>query len=86
MRPLAIAATLALLALPALAQDKVPDTCGAAALQGLIGGPAPESVPGTNPVRTYADGDMVTMDFNPQRINIILDAATRSTVVAITCG
>ena len=86
MRARILAALTAAAALPAFAQDKAPDTCGAAALQSLIGGPAPDSLPGPNPVRIHADGDAVTMDYNPQRVNIILDAATRSIVLAVTCG
>lgn len=86
MRIRILAALTAAAALPALAQDKAPDTCGAAALQSLIGGPVPTALPDANPVRIYADGDAVTMDYNPQRVNIILDAATRTTILAITCG
>ena len=86
MRACVLAALTAATALPALAHDKAPDTCGATDLQSLIGGPAPAGLPGPNPVRIHADGDAVTMDYNPQRVNIILDAATRSTVLAVTCG
>lgn len=97
MRPVVAACLLlAHATLPAVAQTlPFPSTmplptggaeCGAARLQSLVGGPLPESLPGPNPVRIYADGDAVTMDYNPQRVNIILDAATRSTVLAVTCG
>lgn len=86
MRASALVVLAALTALPVQAQSKDPDTCGAAALQGLIDGPVPDTLPGPNPVRVYADGDAVTMDYNPNRVNIILDAGTRSIVLAVTCG
>ena len=48
------------------------DECGATALQGLVGqdrARAPSSRPG-RPVRVFARGDAVTMDFNPYRLNV----------------
>lgn len=62
------------------------DTCGAASLQGFVGSVAPQPFPAPGPVRVYAEGDPVTMDRNPQRVNVIVDRANRQRVVAITCG
>jgi hypothetical protein len=63
-----------------------PDACGASGLQGLIGGPVPATIAAPGPVRIYAQGDPVTMDYSERRLNVVLDAATRSRIVAITCG
>lgn len=62
------------------------DQCGAAALQGWVGGPVPQSIPAAGPVRVFGEGDAVTMDYNPQRLNILVDGATRTTILQITCG
>lgn len=48
-----------------------PDSCGLAQAQAFIGQP-PEAVNAalfTQPVRVIRPGDLVTMDFNPERLN-----------------
>lgn len=84
---------LALVALTALGACQIsaavpdtPDACGASRLQGLIGGPLPATIAAPGPVRVYAQHDPVTMDHNDRRLNVVLDSATRSRIVAITCG
>jgi len=62
------------------------DTCGAAGLQGFVGSVAPQPFPAPGPVRVYAQGDPVTMDHNPQRLNVVVDRETRQRVVSLSCG
>lgn len=61
--------------------------CNAHAHRGLIGQPLsdPASVAALAPkVRLIRPGDAVTMDFQPDRLNVELDAAGR--VVRVHCG
>ncbi|PKP71018.1 MAG: hypothetical protein CVT82_04100 [Alphaproteobacteria bacterium HGW-Alphaproteobacteria-4] len=62
------------------------DTCGATALQGLIG--QPESVLQgmvfAGPLRVIRPGQAVTMDYSAARLNVSLDAGGR--IVRVTCG
>ena len=62
------------------------DTCGASGLASLIGQDASVIAATTfqNPVRIIGPGDMVTMDFNPQRLNFELDELNE--VVRVRCG
>ena len=89
---------MALLAAACQAQPNVPapdpqpvptlpeEACGAAGLQGLVGQPlAAVTLPAYEPQRVYAANDMVTMDFSPQRRNIVL-SVDRTTIVEIRCG
>lgn len=62
------------------------DTCGASGLQGFVGSVAPSPFPASGPVRVYAEGDPVTMDHNPARVNVVVDGENRQRVVAISCG
>ncbi|PTX02862.1 hypothetical protein DDE23_08060 [Pararhodobacter aggregans] len=62
------------------------DTCGASSLQGFVGSVAPSPFPASGPVRVYAEGDPVTMDHNPSRVNVVVDGDNRQRVVAISCG
>lgn len=61
-------------------------TCGADGLQGLVGQHVSVlggmSFPG--PVRVIRPGDAVTMDYNPDRINIEVSDAQR--ILRIFCG
>ena len=62
------------------------DTCGASGLASYIGQDA-SILDGTrfaNPLRVIRPGDVVTMDFNPQRLNFELDALNE--IVRIRCG
>ncbi|MDF3415294.1 hypothetical protein HKX54_12565 [Sulfitobacter sp. M57] len=61
-----------------------PDTCNAAAYQGLVGQDAVVDLSLPDPKRTYRLGDPVTKDFNPARLNIKLDDT--DTIIAIDCG
>ncbi len=62
------------------------DTCGAVPLQNLVGSPATlvTSLKRENPVRVIAPGQMVTLDYRSERINVETDA--KGNVVRITCG
>ena len=62
------------------------DTCGAINLQHLIGHPVPGWLDPAGPLRIYATGDAVTMDYNPQRLNVETDRGNPPRVRAITCG
>ena len=91
-----MAMTRALAAVPALlvalaACEPVPapgnpDTCGASGLSELIGQDAEAVAAGLSgrPIRIIRPGDMVTMDFDPSRINVRLDENDR--VDSIACG
>lgn len=63
-----------------------PDHCGAAAQQGLVGGPvaAFDAARAAGPVRILPPGSAATMDFRPDRLNIETDAA--GAIRRITCG
>ncbi len=62
------------------------DTCGAGELQTFVGSVAPQPFPAAGPVRVYAQGDPVTMDHNPQRVNVVVNPADRRRIVSISCG
>lgn len=86
-----LAACAALGACVMAAEPDVPtqDACGAARLQHLIGEPVPGGFAVAGPVRIYASGDPVTLDYNPSRLNIETDRASDradARIVAIGCG
>jgi hypothetical protein len=62
------------------------DACGAAALQDLVGEPVAghEFDSNNRPVRIIPPGTAVTMDFNPERLNVETDAD--GVIVRIYCG
>lgn len=52
------------------------DTCGAAAYRAMIGTPlAAASFPATPNIRVIQPDTMVTQDFRPDRINVIVNAS-----------
>ena len=62
-----------------------PDACGASRYQSLIGANiAAVSLPADLNDRIIRPGDIVTMDYNVNRINFRLDEAGR--IIAIDCG
>ena len=64
-----------------------PDGCGAASHQWLVGrshSDVPPAPPSRNR-RVYATGDMLTMDYSPQRLNIEYDPRTHR-IVRVYCG
>lgn len=61
-----------------------PDTCNAAAHQGLIGLDAASSLALPEPKRLIGPTDAVTTDFNPARLNVQLNDIDN--IVGITCG
>lgn len=60
--------------------------CGAADLQDLQGRPARvlHSLRFAQPVRVIRPGQAVTMEYNPARLNIEIDAAER--IARLSCG
>ena len=62
------------------------DTCGAQALQHLVGQPADSATPADRPgpVRVVPHDGMVTMDHAPRRLNIGLDDEGR--IGRVWCG
>ena len=67
------------------AEDK--DQCGALGLAALIGQPvsqAPQPSPNRH-IRVVAEGDPVTMDYSPQRLNIYYDRGN-GRITRIKCG
>ncbi|MCC7266602.1 MAG: peptidase inhibitor I78 [Caulobacteraceae bacterium] len=64
-----------------------PDRCGAAALQSLVGKPRTEIPVPVNPRlrRVACTTCPVTMDFNPERLNIFFDVET-GVVKEVRCG
>ena len=62
------------------------DTCGASDLQFFVGQPASalDAVRLSQPVRIIRPGEMVTMDFVPERVNFRVGADGR--IFEITCG
>lgn len=83
-----LAATLAPLlvaaCLPQTPQPEPEPPCTTGKLPALIGQPAAAADPLPEPKRVYRQGDMVTMDHNPARLNVVLDGAGR--IVALKCG
>ncbi len=83
------ALTLSACDLPPILAPDDPDTegtCGADGLQGLVGQHV--SVLGgmsfDGPVRVIRPGDAVTMDYNPDRLNVEVNDAQR--ILRIFCG
>lgn len=62
------------------------DTCGASELASFIGGDVSliDAARFANPVRVIRPGDMVTMDFNPQRLNFELGVIGE--IIRVRCG
>ena len=92
---LALATTLtacvATLPPPANSEPQIPqegeDQCGGRSLAALIGQPvsqAPQPSP-NRPMRVVAEGDPVTMDYAPQRLNIYYDRGN-GRITRIKCG
>ncbi len=64
-----------------------PDTCGAAPFQYLVGKPKSEVPVPVEPSkrRVYCSTCMVTMDYRPNRLNVVFDQDT-GRVTSIKCG
>ena len=62
------------------------DACGAPGLQNLVGQPlaAFEAVGHDGTVRVIRPGQAVTMDYGPNRLNVVLD--DRDRIIRINCG
>lgn len=61
-----------------------PDTCNAAAHQGLVGMDAASALALPEPKRLIGPSDAVTTDYIATRLNVQLDDT--DTITAITCG
>lgn len=68
------------------AEPPAGDACGAAALQDLVGQPASVLAAMTfpAPTRVIRPGQAVTMDYNPARLNIEVNAA--EIIFRVGCG
>jgi len=60
------------------------ETCKEGSWWGLIGRPRAAANIVSEPKRVYTEGDPVTMDANPKRTNIVLDAEGK--IAKVTCG
>lgn len=64
--------------------NEATDTCGAVALQNLVGQRAdPATLPDV-PMRIIAPGMAVTMDYNPHRLNVETDSV--GIIARLSCG
>ena len=62
-----------------------PDACGASGYRGLVGQPlAAVTLPAALNDRVIRPGTPVTMDYDPTRLNLRLDA--EGVIVAVDCG
>lgn len=71
--------------------DKPADTCGAGQVKGWISAQPTRDIKaqiaktvGDRPIRYFADGDPVTMDFSEARLNVVLGASGR--IAQFRCG
>ena len=63
----------------------LPEECDAESYRGLLGTPiAVASVNEGRLLRVYAEGEIITQEFLPQRTNIVTDRA--GTVTRVYCG
>ncbi len=71
---------------PPRLEEAGPDECGMAENEALIGQPvsAFDEAAWEKPVRIIPPGGIVTMEYNPQRLNIDLDS--RGQIVRFWCG
>ncbi|WP_137702576.1 I78 family peptidase inhibitor [Marimonas lutisalis] len=68
---------------PATQPDET--TCGAAALQSAIGQPVNSvDLTGHDPLRILPPGSIMTMDYNPMRLNVLLDE--NGLITKVHCG
>ena len=66
------------------AAERPTATCKEGSWWGLIGRPKSAASIVSEPKRVYTEGDPVTMDANPNRTNIVLDAEGK--IAKVTCG
>lgn len=66
--------------------ERTPDTCGLAPHEGLVGQPLTAFDPATRdkPVRVIRPGQIVTNEYNPQRMNIDVDG--KGQIKTVRCG
>ena len=83
---LAVTAALALAACQPMTDDMPqPDSCNAAAYQALIGTAADTAdFSGHKSVRIIPPNSAITMDYNPERLNVVTDAA--GIIQKLSCG
>ncbi len=93
-RPLVACATIVMLTActqepgmaPPPVTPPVENACGAADLQNLVGRDASvlETMRFGQPIRIITPGMAVTMDFSPERLNILVNDAEK--IESVTCG
>lgn len=59
--------------------------CNADRWQYMVGGPLPQPFPARGTVRVYRSDMSVTMDYDPNRLNVEVDPVTNR-IVSISCG
>lgn len=59
--------------------------CDAGRFQHMVGGPLPDPFPRRGSVRVYRSDMSVTMDHDPNRLNVEIHPVTRR-IVSISCG
>ena len=71
---------------PSRAEEEGPDSCYAANHDSLVGQPLSTFDQSTldQPVRIISPGGIVTMEYNPRRLNVDLDG--RDNIVRFWCG
>ena len=84
--PLAVSACVAPVPPPGGGGSGSADSCGASALQGLVGQPQAvlQTMRFSQPVRVIGYGMAVTMDFSPDRLNIEMGPDGR--IARVYCG
>lgn len=95
-RPMSVALCVPLLLSACLAEppagpfppvdDGTADACGASQMQDLVGQPFSVLAAMTfaTPMRLIRPDSAVTMDYSPERLNIIMDESDR--IASVTCG
>lgn len=66
--------------------ERTPDTCRLEEFEGFVGQPASvlDTLPTTRPVRLVPPGAIVTNEYNPQRVNVDVNASNM--IVGVRCG
>lgn len=65
-------------------ETRAPDTCGAAAFADLLNQPRAAAASVREPKRIVAPGDIVTTEYNPNRVNIGVNEA--GIITELGCG
>ena len=64
--------------------EQHPDTCNAAAYQSYVGQPGSAATAAPDPKRIYGPDDIITMEYNAQRLNF--QTSNDGIIHTVTCG